>query len=571
MNQLLTYTNRAEDKMKKMGIFIAIAIILVLVCFSTVFEITNKNNEKILKNVYIDGVSVGKKTKEEAHEALSQKLIAYNNSKITLSINGEVYTIRPDDVGFEADNLEEALESAYQYGRDQGFLANNYTILLSNFRNKNIDLTYSLNDRMLDELLGKISAANETIVLDDTYLVSGEQIIITRGQDGSKIDEDTLDSYILAAIKNNVSTVEIPVIESESKKIDLNELYAEVYVEPKDAFFVSGDKFEVIVDQTGIDFDLQDAKARYDKLSDSSELIITLREIEPAVTLADLDKELFNDVLATFETKYDSSESNRTKNVVLASEKVNDTIVYPGEEFSFDKAIGSRTTANGYAVAASYANGKVVDSVGGGICQVSSTLYNIALKANLKITERKAHGMPVSYAEPSLDATIAEGSIDFKFKNTRSYPIKIESSATNGILKMSILGIKEENEPTVELESKVLETLKYKIIEENDATMYVGNTKIIQEPVDGYVSEAYKILKNASGDVISRELISKDTYAATDEIIKVGTKVKTVTPPVVKPDTSSENVTVEPQEEVPTKPNRQLPTGWDSPESPYRD
>lgn len=183
------------------------------------------------------------------------------------------------------------------------------------------------------------------------------------------------------------------------------------------------------------------------------------------------------------------------------------------------------------------------------------------MHADLEVVERKAHGMYVKYAEPSVDATISEGAIDFRFKNNRSYPIKIVSEMKDGTLTMSILGIKEKTDKIIEIESVTLETLPYTTIRENDSTMLKGTTKVVQEPVDGYISEAYRIEKDANGNIVSRTLISKDKYIPTNEIIKVGTKVIEEKPPVVEPDPQP------PEEEK--EPERELPPGWDSPESPY--
>lgn len=558
MNQLLAYTNKAEEKAKKVWIIAVISVILVIVCISTIFAATNKNSDKILKNVYINGVHVGTKTKEEAYDIISRMVQSYETNNITLSIDGEKYVIMPDDVGFQADGVDEAIESAYQYGRDKSFIENNYTILLSNFKNKKIELAYSLDQEKMDEILARISASSETLVLDDSYSISGDQIVIFKGQDGLKIDEETLKTYVLAAINNNVSNVDIPVIESESKKIDMNQLYAEIYVEPKNASFVSGDNFEVIVDEPGVDFDLDEAKSKYAEMDDSGEMVIELRKIAPVVTLADLDKELFKDTLASIQIVHSASE---TKNIANSCKKLNEVIVYPGKEFSYNEIIKNKTAEDSY---------------------LSTALYNLALKTDMEVTERNAHEKLVSFVKPSLDADVSSESLDFKFKNTRNYPIKIEVATANHILKMSVIGLKENSDQVIELESKVIKELDYTLVEETDSTMEIGNTKVIQEPANGCISEAYKIVKNASGDIVSEKLITKDTYSATDKIVKVGTKAKQVTE-VVTPEPDVEPIAepiaepaagpaAEPEvKPVVEKPQRKVPNGWDSPESPYKD
>ena len=562
MNQILYNTSRRRNTWL---VILLIALIFTIVFLSTIFAFMNKNNDKILKNVFVSGVDVSEVTEDEAKVLVENKVKEYNRKEVTLILNKQEYRVSAEELGFEAENLMLLLDEAYLYGRGDSFLKNNFTIMLSNFQNKNFELVYSLNDELYEIYISKIVAVNDSLVMDDSYVVSGDKLIITKGQDGLKIDTETLEEYIVTAITNDISQVDIPIIESESKKIDLAKIYGDVVVEPKNAEIISGDKFDVVTEVAGLGFDIEKATAEYNAHKGSGDIVITLEKVEPTITVSDLENQLFVNTISTFTTPYDVKDTNRVKNLTTAAERCNGKIVYPGEEFSFHRTIGTRTVANGYAVANSYAGGKVVTSVGGGICQISSNLYNVVLKANMKIVERKNHGMIVAYAEPGLDATIAEGAIDFRFKNTRKYPIKIVASVANGNATVSIMGIQDKDEPIVELKSVVLETIPYKTIRQNDPTMMQGTTKQVQKPSDGYVAEAYKVLKDANGNVISETLLNKDRYTPIDEVIKVGTKVNTPPPVVVEPDVPVTPV----QPEEPEEPDRDLPPGWDSPESPY--
>lgn len=571
MNQILYNTSKSSF-MTKLLIILLITLIGIIVCLSTIFSLTNKDNEAILKNVFVAGVDVSEETKEEAKVLIENKINKYTKKEITLVLERQEYRVAAEELGFSSENLEAVLNEAYNYGRSDNFLKNNYTILFSNFKNKEIALNYALEEDKFNKYMSKIVALNESLVMDDTYVISGNELIITKGQDGAKIDMKTLEEYVVTAIINDISRVDIPIIESKSEKIDLDKVYAEISVEPQNAAIISGEKFEIIPEKNGYEFDLEDAKNIYSNHEGSGDIVIELKTIEPEIKVADLDAELFSETISTFSTPYDQTDKNRVQNLMTASKRCNGKILYPGDEFSFHKAVGTRTVANGYAVGNSYAGGKVVTSVGGGICQISSTLYNIVLKADLEILERKPHGMIVAYAEPSLDATISEGSIDFRFKNTRKYPIKIFSEVKDGTVTMSILGLKDADEPIVEVKSVILETIPYKTETQNDSSMAKGTKKVVQQPADGYVSEAYKIVKDSNGNVISETLITKDRYAPINEIIKVGTKenkppvtpVIPDTPPVV---TEPEVPVTPPVEEE--KPDRELPPGWDSPESPY--
>lgn len=230
----------------------------------------------------------------------------------------------------------------------------------------------------------------------------------------------------------------------------------------------------------------------------------------PSITVASLGEDAFANKLASFTTNYDASNVNRNNNLVLAAEKLNGTIVNPGEVFSYNKTIGQRTIAAGFKEAKAYANGDVVLDVGGGICQLSSTLYNAALYTNLDITERHSHYFETSYVDAGRDATVSWGSVDFKFKNNRKYPIKIEAKAGEGVVTVNIYGIKQEDDYTVLIESKVTS-----IIPRPEEYKTSGNPR---NGEDGCTSETYKtLLKN--GVVVSKTLISKDTYNALSKII----------------------------------------------------
>lgn len=560
MNQIL-YNASYSARKNRIMIAILVLLIVAVICLSTIFAINNKSNENIIKNVFASGIDISLKSQEDAKEMLESKIKEYGNIKLVLNLGGQDYNIVANDMGFHATNIDAVVTEAYNYGRAGNLVENNYEILFSNFKNKDINLEFDIEDELYSLLIKKLSEASDAVVADDSYEVNENVITITKGQDGQKIDQTVLREYIITAVINQVPRIEVPVSKSTANPINFEELYNTICVEPKNAEVIKGDKFEIKVEEKGLAFDISEAKKLYKETEAGESFEITMTETMPEITVADLDVDLYTNVLATFTTTYDTTEKNRVQNLQTASSRCNDTVINPGEEFSFHKTVGTRTIANGYASAHSYAGGNVVNTVGGGICQISSTLYNIVLKTNdLEIVERKAHGMPVAYAEPGLDATIAEGYIDFRFKNNRDYPIKISSKVENGKVVMSILGLPEENEPIIELKSVKLTTIEAKTITKNDSSMYKGTSKVVQDPVDGCTSEAYRIVKDAEGNVISETLLSKDKYIATDKIIKVGTKVKE---PVVQPPV------VDPEPEPEPEPPRDIPPGWDSPESPY--
>ena len=241
------------------------------------------------------------------------------------------------------------------------------------------------------------------------------------------------------------------------------------------------------------------------------------------------------------------------QNIELASSKVNGTVIMPGENFSYNTVVGRRTIEAGYKEGTAYIGGKVVPDVGGGICQLSSTLYNVALFANLEIVERSNHMFLTGYVAAGRDATVYYGSIDFVFKNTRKYPIKIVTNSKNGVCAVSIYGIKEEKEYQVVIQPKITSYIGYTTTYKDDPTLEEGKEVVEQAGVNGCRSECYKILK-LDGKVVEQKLLSKDTYKAKEKIVRRGTKKVNAEPvedPEEKPEEKPEEVPNENQEQVP--------------------
>ena len=201
-----------------------------------------------------------------------------------------------------------------------------------------------------------------------------------------------------------------------------------------------------------------------------------------------IGNEAFPDLLASFSTKYAASNTNRTTNLRLASNKINGYVLIPGETFSYNSVVGERTISAGYKDAAIYQNGEVVQGLGGGICQISTTLYNATLFANLEMVELHNHQFVPSYVSAGRDATVVYGVKDFKFKNSRKHAIKITCSVSGGIAKFEIWGLKEETE--------------------YDVSVYAN----VNSRTSSYIkSSTYRTLKQ-NGKVIKTENVINSTY-----------------------------------------------------------
>ncbi len=283
--------------------------------------------------------------------------------------------------------------------------------------------------------------------------------------------------------------------------------------------------FTVIEGQDGKEVDyVQSVYTINDFLADewngtNNEIQLVVNEVEPEGSEEELAK--VKDVLGTFTTKFPLNSAGRTKNVTRGCESINGTVVYPGEEFSADAAMRPYTEDNGYALAASYANGTTVESFGGGICQVSTTLYNAVIRAELDVTARFNHSMTVGYVDLSADAAIAGDYKDLKFVNSSDAPIYIEGSCSGGVLTFTIYG--QETRPAnrkVTFESETLETIEPEVSYSVTGDQPVGYYQASSAHT-GYKARLWKIV-TVDGVEQSREVFNNSTYKATPRTVMVG-------------------------------------------------
>lgn len=284
--------------------------------------------------------------------------------------------------------------------------------------------------------------------------------------------------------------------------------------------------FTVIEGQDGKEVDyVQSVYTINDFLADewdgtNNEIQLVVNEVQPEGSEEELAK--VQDVLGTFTTRFALNSAGRTKNVTRGCESINGTVLYPGEEFSADAAMRPYTEDNGYALAASYANGTTVESFGGGICQVSTTLYNAVIRAELDVTARYNHSMTVGYVDLSADAAIAGDYKDLKFVNSSDAPVYIEGTCSGGVLTFTIYG--QETRPanrSVTFESETLETIQPDVAYSVTGSQPVGYYASSSAHT-GYKARLWKIV-TVDGVEQSREVFNNSTYKATPRTITVGT------------------------------------------------
>ena len=253
----------------------------------------------------------------------------------------------------------------------------------------------------------------------------------------------------------------------------------------------------------------------------------TLDDVVISVASArpDITTEMVKDItfrLGEFETAFNPENESRSHNIKTACEKINQKLLLPGQVFSMDKMLGERTEENGYRTAKVIVGNELVDGLGGGICQVTSTVYNAVLLSGLEVVERRNHSIPLSYIEMGRDATISHGYIDFRFKNNSGYAIFLETEAADGRVYVSIWGKCPDVPRTVKIRTRIIETIEPEGIEtKEDETLSPGDSVIDRDAVPGCIVEVYRDTYDINGNLIKTEKISVDTYQPQKKVIRV--------------------------------------------------
>lgn len=469
---------------------ILIGSIIFMFFIFMIFTIYTMFNFNIFSGIYIKDFNVSNLSQSDARYQLENYINKQLPEELTVKYQDFEAKISLSQINTSFD-IKSAVNSAYNIGRDGNIFQNNFNILKTMFTKVKIEPVLNINEEQLTKNLLDISSQLPNAVIQSSYYIEDNNLIITSGKTGNAIDL----SSTIQAIKNSISTfsccntpVELVIIKEDPQPINIEKIYNEIRKDPVDAYYTQA-PFCVYPHENGIDFNISidDAKSII-TANKQEEYTIPLKIITPNVTTNMIGTEAFPDLLSTYSTKYAASNKNRTTNLILAANKINGTVLMPGETFSYNKVVGARTIAAGYKEAPIYVSGKVVDGLGGGICQITSTLYNAVVYANLEVTQRSNHQFIPSYVTASRDATVVYGAIDFQFKNNKNYPIKLVCSVSGGIANFQIFGMKQEDDYEVEISS-----------------YQTGTT-----PTSIY-SEAYKILKK-DGKVVDKILLSKDVY-----------------------------------------------------------
>lgn len=486
---LFDETEVKHTKVLKSFIILLIILVAILIIATFIFYAQKQKSDRIQPGVFIKGINVSGLTRDEAIALVNNELADDLSNHIELIYKNNSYYLELEQIDARFD-IDSSVDYALNVAKNNGFNdnMNEYFSIIIN----NIDIEPKLvyNEEALVSYLETIETYLPDQLEQPYYYIEDDELVITNGVIGAGIEIDQLKKTIIAAIQDvsfSRRYIDIPTYDKIPDPINVDEIHDEVYREVKNAYFTT-EPYAVFADVTGIDFNVDRVKEKINENPEAEEYVQDLIYTKADVTVNDLGKEAFPDLLASFSTKYPTSNTDRTTNLRLAARKIDGTVVMPGEIFSYNKVVGKRTIAAGYKEAAVYQDGGVTNGLGGGICQISTTLYNAAIKANMEIETRRNHMFVPSYIDAGKDATVVWGSTDFKFKNRRDYPIKIETSVSDGIARVNIYGLRNDDEYDLSLE-----------------------TRTIKSTSTSLVVESYRVYRR-NGEVVRRDKLYTDTY-----------------------------------------------------------
>jgi len=415
----------------------------------------------ISNGVYADTVNLSSKTYDEACAAIADYIESLKAMEITLiSINGESRIVTAGELGLSWTN-QEIVAEAVRLGKEGNIVARYKALKDLEYENVVYPVVLGFDHETTKKVIEAQAEQDNIVPIDATISREEEQFNVIPGQTGFSINIDASVRSIEETLNNNWNKAPITI----ELAIDVNE-----------------------------------PKGKTDEL------------------------EMVKDVLGTYTTSYKTSGTSRAGNVANGTRLISGKVLFPGEEFSVYEAVEPFTEDNGYYMAGSYLNGLVVESLGGGICQVSSTLYNAAIRAELDIKERYNHSMIVSYVNLSSDAAISGTSKDFRFVNNYEYPIFIEGiTSEDRKITFTIYGVevrpdnREVSYESVEISKTVPEGERV-IADAGQPVGYID----VQSAHTGYVGELWKVVK-VDGIETERVKVNESTYAAAPRTATVGT------------------------------------------------
>jgi vancomycin resistance protein YoaR len=444
---------------KKNPISLAIAISLLLIFLATIsvfFYLYFIG--KIYPGIFIAGINVSGKSEFNAASTLESEITPPEN--ITLNYSDKTFIIRHNSLNINY-NFDKSVKRAILLGRSGNLIFDIEEIAKTIINKKSYGLEFSIDENSLDKEIASIAAQITTKPINPTFQISSNKLIITPGKTGTKIDDQKLKSNIKENISQiNLNPIQISITESifdSTAFIDntVDEIAKQFDADPVNAKFVfeSGQVKNFLPEKNGIKVDKNKLKSKIE--SGETTIDIPLLTISSKIKTSDINNLGIKELVGSGTSHFAGSIPSRIYNVNLAASRINNALIAPNDTFSFDNTVGDISALNGYQQAYVIENGKTVLGDGGGVCQVSTTMFRAAMNAGLPIIERHAHAYRVHYYEEDapagMDATIYSPTVDFKFKNDTGNYILIQTNIDlrNLVLTFNLYGTKDGREISI--------------------------------------------------------------------------------------------------------------------------
>lgn len=495
----------------KIALTITACIVLLLAGAVTAAGYMVTSSTTNLPNLYVGGVFVGGMDKESAKSAIEASgWDEKAKTPLTVTLMGRTKIEIAQYASGAMHTVDEAADAAYAYGHTGSWYANLFDYVKSYLRPTEVNsASIVYNEEYIRTQCEKGIKALEEKLGDGSYEIDKENSLLcmVKGAGELKFDLADMTAVIIDALGDGKTEMDYDYITSTPKMPDFQKIHDDLAAEPADAYFSDDGKFTVIDDVEGCDFDVTEAETIWKAAEPAADVEIPIKLTFPEVTGDYLRSLLYRDVLGTMTTYFPKSNENRISNIQLACSKIEGTILYPGDVFSYNDALGERTEEAGFKMAGAYSNGEVVEELGGGICQVSSTLYSAMLYAyRVNTVQRVPHYFPVDYLEKGYDATVSWPKPDFKFRNDTDYPIKIVTHCNA-----------EEKSLTIEIMGTNLDGTYIQLTKDT----YSYNNEKYPWIMEGYGVQMHRLVFDANGmqiDQIDEIYDVYHTHEATEQI-----------------------------------------------------
>lgn len=511
-------------KRAKIVTIVCVAVVALLLAGAAGFGVYVSGSDTIYPKVRLNGVEVGGMTTDEAATALTASGWGEGDKTITVELPLErTLSITAADVGAEV-SAKEAADKAFEFCHGGSIVENVMTYVRCLVKGDDVEVKASVDENKLESIVRDEVTKVKSGLMTSGVEVKEDTLEVVKGASAVEIDEAELLDLIKTAFEDmKYGALDYEVEVNASVELDIDELYDSVCCEAKDAYY-DKEKNEVVESVTGVDFDKAEAQKLWDAAELGETVDIPLTITEPEKTTEYVESKLFADDFGDpVVTTLAGSTQNRITNIQLAVQAIDGIVLAPGEQFSYNDALGERTAEKGYKAAGAYSGGQVVQEIGGGICQVSSSLYYAALLANLQIDSRTCHYFPVAYLPPGLDATVSWGGPEFKFTNNRDWPIKIVASVdtSKNTVSVHLVGTDEDGS----------------YVQMTYATWLVYGNSEYPETATGYKAVTYRNVYDRNGTLVSKEQEAYSEYKYHEEDIVYPTPTPSPTPEQTPPPT----------------------------------